>query len=153
MSLDRPRPAKASHLGDQIEVDFGAEAFERVAAFARNEGCTPFMVVHAALVAALTRLGAGSDLAIGSPVAGRGDKALDDLVGFFVNTLVLRTDSAGDPTFRELLGRVRTADLDAFAHQESPFDLVLEAVNPTRTLSRHPSSRSAWALRRAARRS
>ncbi|WP_432114743.1 amino acid adenylation domain-containing protein [Streptomyces sp. S1] len=138
LSLDRPRPAKASHLGGQVDVDLGADVFERVTAFARSEGCTPFMVVHAALVAALTRWGAGSDLAIGSPVAGRGDKALDDLVGFFVNTLVLRTDSAGDPTFRELLGRVRTADLDAFAHQETPFDLVLEAVNPTRTLSRHP---------------
>ncbi|MFE5513392.1 amino acid adenylation domain-containing protein [Streptomyces sp. NPDC056529] len=138
LSLDRPRPAKASHLGGQIEVDLGADVFERVTAFARREGCTPFMVVHAALVAALTRLGAGSDLAIGSPAAGRSDRALEDLVGFFVNTLVLRTDSAGDPTFRELLGRVRAADLDAFAHQETPFDLVLEAVNPTRTLSRHP---------------
>ncbi|MFF0559869.1 amino acid adenylation domain-containing protein, partial [Streptomyces sp. NPDC004266] len=138
LNLDRPRPARASHRGGQVEVGFGEDLFERVAAFARAEGCTPFMVVHAALVAALTRLGAGTDLAIGSPAAGRGEPELQDLVGFFVNMLVLRTDSAGDPSFRELLGRVRTADLDAFAHQEAPFDLVLEAVNPTRSLSRHP---------------
>ncbi|MEU6622903.1 amino acid adenylation domain-containing protein [Streptomyces litmocidini] len=138
LNLDRPRPARASHRGGQVEVGFGEDLFERVAAFARAEGCTPFMVVHAALVAALTRLGAGTDLAIGSPAAGRGEPELQDLVGFFVNTLVLRTSSAGDPSFRELLGRVRTADLDAFAHQEAPFDLVLEAVNPTRSLSRHP---------------
>ncbi|WP_426405084.1 amino acid adenylation domain-containing protein [Streptomyces sp. R-07] len=138
LNLDRPRPARASHQGGQIEVGFGEDLFAKVAAFARAEGCTPFMVVHAALVAALTRLGAGTDLAIGSPAAGRGEPALQDLVGFFVNTLVLRTSSAGDPSFRELLARVRTTDLDAFAHQEAPFDLVLEAVNPTRSLSRHP---------------
>ncbi|MBY8820645.1 condensation domain-containing protein, partial [Streptomyces cinereoruber] len=136
LTLDRPRPARASHRGGGIEVDFGPDVFERVVVLAREEGCTPFMVVHAALVAALSRLGAGSDLAIGSPVAGRSDEALAGLVGFFVNTLVLRTDSAGDPTFRDLLGRVRAADLDAFAHQEAPFDLVLEAVNPARSLAR-----------------
>ncbi|UZX26397.1 non-ribosomal peptide synthetase [Streptomyces tanashiensis] len=138
LNPDRPRPARASHQGGQVEVGFGEDLFERVTAFARAEGCTPFMVVHAALVAALTRLGAGSDLAIGTPVAGRGERSLQDLVGFFVNTLVLRTSSAGDPSFRDLLRRVRTADLDAFAHQEAPFDLVLEAVNPTRSLARHP---------------
>ncbi|WP_282698350.1 amino acid adenylation domain-containing protein, partial [Streptomyces sp. CC208A] len=138
LTLDRPRPARASNRGGEVEIDLGQDVFERVAALAREEGCTPFMVVHAALVAALSRLGAGADLAIGSPVAGRSDEALNGLVGFFVNTLVLRTNSAGDPSFRELLGRVRTADLDAFAHQEAPFDLVLEAVNPTRSLARHP---------------
>ncbi|MET9675453.1 amino acid adenylation domain-containing protein [Streptomyces sp. NPDC006482] len=138
LTLDRSRPVRASHRGGQVELDLGADLFRRAKLLAEAEGCSPFMVVHAALVAALSRLGAGADLAIGSPVAGRSDEALNGLVGFFVNTLVLRTDSSGDPSFRELLGRVRTADLDAFAHQEAPFDLVLEALNPTRTLSRHP---------------
>ncbi|WP_158071797.1 non-ribosomal peptide synthetase [Streptomyces sp. CB01249] len=138
LNLDRPRPARASHRGGQVEVTLGDDLFERIGELARAEGCTPFMVVHAALAAALTRLGAGTDLAIGSPVAGRTDEALRDLVGFFVNTLVLRTHTDGNPTFRELLERVRTTDLDAFAHQDAPFDLVLDALNPTRTLARHP---------------
>ncbi|MFG2594490.1 amino acid adenylation domain-containing protein, partial [Streptomyces sp. NPDC048462] len=138
LNLDHPRPAQASHRGGTVEVDLGDDVFERIGELARAEGCTPFMVVHAALTAALTRLGAGTDLAIGTPVAGRTDEALRDLVGFFVNTLVLRTRTDGDPTFRELLSHVRTTDLDAFAHQDAPFDLVLDTLNPTRTLSRHP---------------
>ncbi|MGW0860500.1 condensation domain-containing protein, partial [Streptomyces sp. NPDC002690] len=138
LNLDRPRPAHASHRGGQVEVALGGDLFEQIGALARAEGCTPYMVVHTALAAALTRLGAGTDLTIGTPVAGRTDEALRDLVGFFVNTLVLRTRTNGNPTFRELLEHVRTTDLDAFAHQDAPFDLVLDTLNPTRTLSRHP---------------
>ncbi|MEU4263165.1 amino acid adenylation domain-containing protein [Streptomyces sp. NPDC025273] len=138
LNLDRPRPAHATHHGGEVTVELGDDLYERIRELSRTQGCTPFMVVHTALVAALTRLGAGTDLAIGSPASGRGDEQLQDLVGFFVNTLVLRTSTAGNPTFRELLEHVRTTDLDAFAHQETPFDLVLDTINPTRTLTRHP---------------
>jgi len=128
----RPRPESPSYKGRDLETRIPADVHRALLALAASSRCTPFMIVHAALVIVLSAHGAGEDVAIGTPVAARTDSALDELVGFFVNTVVLRVSCGGDPTVEELLTRLRATDLAAFAHQDLPFDQLVRIVNAPR---------------------
>ncbi|MFD4267916.1 amino acid adenylation domain-containing protein [Rhodococcus sp. NPDC058481] len=138
LPTDRARPARPSFAGGAIELDLDAGTTAALRALAAESGASMFMVLHAATAALLHRIGAGDDLPLGAPIAGRTEQGLDELVGFFVNTLVLRTDVSGNPTFGELLARVRELDLAAFTHADVPFESVVERLNPARTLARNP---------------
>ncbi|MGW5153437.1 amino acid adenylation domain-containing protein, partial [Rhodococcus koreensis] len=138
LPTDRPRPTVASKHGATLSWEISAELHERLLNLARTQNATLFMVAHSALSVLLSRLSATTDIAIGTPVAGRGDRDLDDLVGMFVNTLVLRAQLDPASSFTELLQQVRDVDLSAFAHTDVPFERLVEHLNPTRTAAHHP---------------
>ncbi|WP_099023838.1 non-ribosomal peptide synthetase [Mycolicibacterium palauense] len=138
LRTDFPRPRMPSGVGDSVELTIGAATRERLAALGRELGMTEFMVLQAAVAVVLYKAGGGRDIPIGTPVAGRTEAQLEQLIGFFVNFVVLRNDLSGDPTLREVLIRARETALSAYANQDLPFDQVVEAVRPTRSLSRNP---------------
>ncbi|MGW9266738.1 amino acid adenylation domain-containing protein, partial [Gordonia terrae] len=133
LPADRPRPTVASMAGAEVGFEIDSATADLVRELAAERGVTEFMVIHAALAVLLSRLSATDDIAIGTPIAGRGDAALDPLVGMFVNTLVLRTVVDPAQRFADLLDAVRVTDLDAFAHADAPFEAVVDALAPSRS--------------------
>ncbi|WP_156745088.1 non-ribosomal peptide synthetase, partial [Mycobacterium sp. 1165178.9] len=138
LPTDRPYPPVADYRGARVMVDWPAELQEQVAGLAGQYKATSFMVMQAALAVLLAKMSASSDVAVGFPIAGRRDPALDELVGCFINTLVLRADLAGDPTVAEVLAQVRQRSLAAYEHQDVPFEVLVERLNPARSLNHHP---------------
>ncbi|MDI9917419.1 non-ribosomal peptide synthetase [Rhodococcus sp. IEGM 1379] len=135
---DRPRPTWRSGRGSSVRFELGASLHRRLGIFARDHDSTMFMTLHAALAVLLSRLSGTSDIAVGTPIAGRGEAALDEMVGMFVNTVVLRTHVEPGYSFEDLLWHVRECDLGAFAHAQSPFEQVLEAVDHVRSTAISP---------------
>ncbi|MGO9384239.1 MAG: amino acid adenylation domain-containing protein, partial [Mycobacterium sp.] len=138
LPTDRPYPLVADQHGARVAVDWPTELQQQIRRVAREHHATSFMVMQAALAVLLAKLSASSEVAVGFPIAGRRDPALDELVGFFVNTLVLRVEVAGDPSVAELLAQVRRRSLAAYEHQDMPFEVLVERLNPTRSLTHHP---------------
>ncbi|MGB3485738.1 MAG: amino acid adenylation domain-containing protein [Mycobacterium sp.] len=135
---DFKRPAVPSGAGDSVEINIAGATREKLTAVSRELGVTEFMVLQAAVAVVLYKAGGGRDIAIGTPVAGRTEPELDQLIGFFVNFVVMRNDLGGNPTVREVLTRAREMALAAYAHQDLPFDHVVDAVRPSRSLARNP---------------
>ena len=146
LPTDRPRPASPRYRGGRHSVRMPPTLSESLKDLSLQEGVSLFMTLLAAFQVLLHRYTGCEDIVVGSPVAGRNHAEIENLIGFFVNTVALRTDFAGDPTFTELLRRVRDVALGAFEHQDLPFDKLVEALNPERQESHHPLIQVMFAL-------
>ncbi|ORV60810.1 non-ribosomal peptide synthetase [Mycobacterium europaeum] len=135
---DFPRQPVPSGAGESVDFRIDAATRAKLAELSRELGITEFMLLQTAVAVVLHKAGGGLDVPLGTPVAGRTEAELDQLIGFFVNILVLRNDLTGNPTLRELLTRARETALAAYAHQDLPFDRVVDSVSPVRSLSRNP---------------
>ncbi|MEW5926854.1 MAG: non-ribosomal peptide synthase/polyketide synthase [Gemmatimonadota bacterium] len=152
LPTDRPRPRVQDPRGARVRAGLPAEAARGLRALARREGATAFIALLAAWQALLSRYAGQEDVVVGTPVAGRTRLETEPLIGFFVNTLVLRTDLSGEPSFRELLGRVRETALAAYQHQEIPFERLVEALAPERSLAHSPLFQAMFVLEAGGRR-
>jgi amino acid adenylation domain-containing protein len=146
LPLDRPRPVQASTDGDTFAFTVNPEVAAGLERLAAERGTTMSMLMQAAVAVLLRKLGGGDDMTIGTPIAGRTDEALADLIGLFANTLVVRVDLSGDPSFAEVLTQVRNKALAAYEHQDVPFEMLVEAINPERSTAYQPLFQvlSAW---------
>ena len=146
LPTDRARPRVPSYRGEQVQVGIDAQTWAGVKALAAAHNATASMVLQAVMAVVLHRAGVGEDVALGTPIAGRCDAALDDLVGFFVNTWVLRVGVNSGVRFSEVLARVRQKALDAYSNQDVPFELLVERLNPVRSTAHHPLFQVAMAF-------
>ncbi len=146
LPTDRSRPPIESFRGAQQAIVLPKELLESLRKLSRAEGATLYMTLLAAFAVLLSRYSGQQDVVVGTPIAGRNRAEVEKLIGFFANTLVLRTDLSSDPTFRELLARVRQTAMGAFAHQDLPFEKLVEELRPERDLSRNPLIQVIFAL-------
>ncbi|CAA0134706.1 Dimodular nonribosomal peptide synthase [Mycolicibacterium vanbaalenii] len=138
LPLDFARPRLPSGKGDAVEFSIDGQTRDKLAELCRDLGITEFMLLQAAVAVVLYKAGGGQDIPLGTPVAGRSETELEQLVGFFVNFVVLRNDLGGNPTLRDVLRRARDMALSAYSNQDLPFEQIVDAVNPPRTLARNP---------------
>ncbi|MFW0784485.1 amino acid adenylation domain-containing protein [Gordonia sp. CPCC 206044] len=152
LPYDHPRPTTADYAGGRVAFRLDPVVADGLRELARRRRVSMFMLLHTAVAVTLAKQGAGDDIVVGSPVAGRDDVSVHDLVGFFVNMVVLRTDLGGNPSLGELVSRVRDTDLEAMAWSDVPFESVVDAVSPPRVMGRHPlfgvmvQFRAAWSI-------